>query len=115
MKEIDTLSSDFSNIDDIMTDVNHVVRKFYRMFISGDYGYEYYEQYRDQWLKCTTDKKKRSFVIQSFMHYNLVDYDITWPRLQRFIIHKFGDRLEDFNKLLVAEVSELYEELGYTA
>lgn len=108
---IEQLKNDFSDFDNIISDCNHVVRRFYRCYVNGDYGEDVYTKLQARWLDVNTDKQARMFVIQSFVEYNALDYSLSTQQVQRWLVNNIGhDKLEQLNQQLINDVRELQAE-----
>ena len=115
MKAIDKLKNDFSDIENIISDCNHVVRRLYRSFINGDYGEEYafnYSRDFDDDQNCfKSNRSFKSFVIRSFCMNQAIDYDLDYGQIQRWLVKNIGHQnLERLNKELMIDVSDLIHE-----
>jgi uncharacterized protein (DUF2267 family) len=111
MQKYQPIANDFDDIDNIINNPNHVVRRYYSAFLDGNYGEEIYKKYRTLFELCNTEKKKRSFVIQSFVEYNALDYDLSTQQVQRWLVNNIGlEKLEQLNKQLAEDVKEIYKE-----
>ena len=107
----DKLRSDFSDIENVISNSNHVVRQYYSMFLNGDYGEEIATEYLSLWNNCETEKQKRSFVIQSFCDNQAKDYSCSYGHIQKSLVEIVGlDNLERLNLALIEEVTEFYQE-----
>ena len=107
----DKLRSDFSDIENVISDTNHVVRKYYYMFLSGDYGEEIYNKYLNQWNYCKTERQLRSFVIRSFCDNQAIDYSCSDGHIQKSLMEIVGlDNLERLNLALIEDATNAYEE-----
>ena len=105
------IANDFNDIDNIINNPNHVVRRYYSAFLDGNYGEDIYNKYRTRFELCNTEKKKRSFVIESFVEYNALDYGLSTQQVQRWLVKNIGlEKLEQLNKQLAEDVTEIYSE-----
>tara|TARA_R100000005_G_C4998055_1_gene204765 strand:- start:1243 stop:1614 length:372 start_codon:yes stop_codon:yes gene_type:complete len=120
---IQQMQNDFSDIDNILTNDNHVVRRYFRMFLNGDYGQEIFEKYFKQWNKfsnlstlyLTADnlyRKKRSFIINAFIEFNCFDYDLSRYQVKKFLLNAFKDDIEVLNDILISDAKQVYIELN---
>ena len=109
----DTIKNDFSDFEEILSNPNHVVRRYYSAFMNGDYGEEYFDKYRDRWQKALlpyNGKKLRSIIIQSFCEYNAIDCGLTQAEVQRWLVKNIGiDTLEKLNNELCHDLMDLFE------
>ncbi len=105
------IKNDFNDFDNIINDGNHVVRRYYRAYVDGDYGYDVYISLNNRWRDVHTDRQARMFVIQSFVEFNAKDYDLTTRQVQSWLVKQFGhDKLEQLNNVLINDVRELMAE-----
>ena len=112
INKIKRLENDFSDFENIINDCNHVVRRFYRCFINGDYGREY-SFYNSPYFNndlgfFRTNRCLRSFVIRSFCLNQAIDYDIDEMQVQRWLVKNIGnENLERLNRELMIDVSDI--------
>ena len=105
------IKNDFNDIDNIIENPNHVVRRYYGAFLDGNYGEELFNKNKERFNYCTTDKKLRSFVISSFVEYNALDYGLTPQQVQRWLVDNIGlEKLEQLNVELAKDVEDIYSE-----
>ena len=105
------IKNEFNDIDNIINNPNHVVRRYYGAFLDGNYGEEIYNKYRTRFELCNTEKKKRSFVIESFVEYNALDYGLSAQQVQRWLVNNIGlKKLEQLNVELAQDVKDIYAE-----
>jgi len=117
------IKTDFSNIDEIISDDNHPVRRLYRSYLNGDYTDRAYDKWNLEWSWISEDKKKstfhrqaRRFVISSFVEYNSTDYELSHGQVQRWLVKNIdADKLEKLNDVLIKDVIELMEDREVTA
>ena len=117
------IKTDFSNIDEIINDENHAVRRLYRSYLNGDYTDRAYDKWNLEWSMVSEDKKKstfnrqaRRFVIASFVEYNSTDYALSHGQVQRWLVKNIdADKLEKLNDVLIKDVIELMEDRKVTA
>tara|TARA_Y100001937_G_scaffold79355_1_gene107560 strand:- start:25 stop:378 length:354 start_codon:yes stop_codon:yes gene_type:complete len=107
------MKNDFNDIDNIIKNPNHVVRRYYGAFLDGNYGEELFNKNKERFTYCTTSKKLRSFVISSFVEYNALDYGLTPQQVQRWLVDNVGlEKLEQLNTELAKDVKNIYAEEG---
>tara|TARA_R110000868_G_scaffold209583_1_gene459450 strand:+ start:1421 stop:1759 length:339 start_codon:yes stop_codon:yes gene_type:complete len=106
----EAINNDFNDIDNLITNDNHIVRRYYQMYLNGDYGEAIYNDCKNFWKICKTERNKRAFVINTFIDFNSRDYGINNLTVRKFIISKLGDKLEDFNKALIKDAEEVYNQ-----
>ena len=109
---IEQMKNDFNDIENILTNENHVVRKYFRMFLNGDYGQEIFEKYYKQWHNCKNTRNKRSFIINAFIEFNCFDYDLSRYQVKKFLLNAFKD-IEVLNEILINDAEQVYIELNY--
>jgi len=103
------IKNDFNDIDNIINNPNHVVRRYYGAFLDGNYGEELFNKNKERFNHCTTSKKLRSFVINSFIEYNALDYGLTPQQVQRWLVNNIGlEKLEQLNVELAQDVKDIY-------
>ena len=76
------------------------------MYLNGDYGEEVFNYNNNLWANCKTERNKRAFVINTFVKFNCLDYDLSEYQVRKFIINKFKDKLEEFNHALIKDAEE---------
>jgi len=107
------LKTDFYNFDEILEDSNHIVRRLYSCYINGDYGYDIYERNVQRWQQANTPKKKRAFVISTFIDAQAQDYQCTTQQVQRWLMQNIGiEKLEQFNQKLINDVEDTLKEVA---
>jgi len=105
------INNDFNDIDNLLSDDNHIVRSYYRMYLNGDYGENIYNHNTNLWENCKSERNKRAFVINTFTKFNCIDYGLSEYQVRKFLISKFGNKLEDFNKALIKDAEDAYNKL----
>ena len=108
---IEVINNDFNDINDLLINDNHIIRKYYQMYLNGDYGEEVFNYNNNLWANCKTERNKRAFVINTFVKFNCLDYDLSEYQVRKFIISKFKDKLEEFNQVLIKDAEEVYNQL----
>ena len=104
------IKTDFSNIDEIINDDNHPVRRLYRSYLNGDYTDRAYDKWNLEWSWVSTYMQARQFVIASFVEYNSTDYELSHGQVQRWLVKNIdADKLEKLNDVLIKDVIELME------
>jgi hypothetical protein len=104
------IKTDFSNIDEIINDDNHPVRRLYRSYLNGDYTDRAYDKWNLEWSWVSTYMQARQFVISSFVEYNSTDYELSHGQVQRWLVKNIdADKLEKLNDVLIKDVIELME------
>ena len=99
----ETIKNDFSDIEELITNPNHIVRRYYTSYLDGNYGQEIYKTNLAHWERCKTDRQKRSFVIQTFCNFN------AYGHLQNCLIDLIGlEKLEELNLELIKDATEVY-------
>jgi hypothetical protein len=107
------LKSDFYSFDEIIKDSNHVVRRLFSCYINGDYGFEIYERNLKRWQQATTSKKKRSFVISTFIDAQALDCQCTSQQVQKWLMKNIGiKKLEQLNLELINDVTTTFKEVA---
>ena len=105
------IKTDFSNIDEIISDENHPVRRLYRSYLNGDYTNRAYDKWNLEWSMVSTYMQARRFVIASFVEYNSTDYELSHGQVQRWLVKNIdADKLEKLNDVLIKDVIELMED-----
>ena len=113
MKAINKLENDFNDIENIISDCDHVVRRLYRCFINGDYGKEHAFNYAPEFDVdgFKSNRSLRSFVIRSFCTNQALDYGLNYGQVQRWLVENIGhENLERLNEELMIDVSDLIHE-----
>ena len=108
---IQQMKNDFSDIDNILTNDNHLVRQYFTMFLNGDYGVEIFEKYFKQWHKYSQYRNKRSFIINAFTEFNCLDYDLSRYQVKKFLLNAFKD-IEVLNDILIEDARNVYNQLN---
>jgi len=108
---IEVINNDFNDINDLLINDNHIIRRYYQMYLNGDYGEEVFNYNNNLWANCKTERNKRAFVINTFVKFNCLDYDLSEYQVRKFIINKFKDKLEEFNQVLIKDAEEVYNQL----
>mgnify|MGYP003655968534 FL=1 len=107
------LTSDFNDFDKLLNNTNHVVRRYFHMYINGDYGEDIFTKWLARYQIATTDKKLRALVIQAFLEYNALDYGCTSQQVQRWLMANIGiEKLEQLNLELIKDVQDAYSEVA---
>ena len=107
---IEVINNDFNDVDNLLANDNHIIRKYYQMYLNGDYGEEVFNYNNNLWASCKTERNKRAFVIHTFTQFNCLDYDLSEYQVRKFIISKLGNKIEDFNKALIKDAEEVYNQ-----
>tara|TARA_R100001086_G_scaffold224771_1_gene142836 strand:- start:473 stop:823 length:351 start_codon:yes stop_codon:yes gene_type:complete len=113
MEAINKLENDFNDIENIISDCDHVVRRLYRCFINGDYGHQHAFNYSPEFDidGFKTNRSLRSFVIRSFCTNQALDYGLNYGQVQRWLVENIGhENLERLNEELMIDVSDLIHE-----
>ena len=111
MNNYSGIKTDFSNIDEIISDENHAVRRLYRSYLNGDYTDRAYDKWNLEWSWVSTYMQSRRFVIASFVEYNSTDYALSHGQVQRWLVKNIdADKLEKLNDVLIKDVIELMED-----
>jgi hypothetical protein len=94
----------------LIDDVNHAVRRFFRCWLDGSYLGEAHYRTNCAFLQVNRDKPKRlrSFVIEQFCAYTAYDYGCSMGYAQQSIA-KAVDDLETLNALLIEDALDLIE------
>ena len=108
---IQQMQNDFSDIDNVLTNDNNLVRQYFKMFLNGNYGEEIFEKYFKQWTNCKNTRNKRSFIINAFIEFNCFDYDLSRYQVKKFLLNAFKD-IEVLNDILINEAEQVYIELN---
>jgi len=107
------LASDFNDFDELLKNSNHVVRRYFSMYINGDYGEDIFYKWLERYQEANTQKKLRSLVIQAFLEYNALDYGCTTQQVQRWLMQNIGiEKLEQLNQELINDVSDTLQEVA---
>lgn len=105
------IKTDFNNINEIINDDNHPVRRLYRSYLNGDYTDRAYDKWNLEWSWVSTYMQARRFVISSFVEYNSTDYELSHGQVQRWLVKNIdADKLEKLNDVLIKDVNELMED-----
>ena len=51
------IQNDFNDIEEMINNPNHIVRRLYTCFLDGSYGFDIYEKYSNLWNKSNSHKK----------------------------------------------------------
>jgi len=117
---IQQMQNDFSDADNILTNDNHVVRRYFIMFLNGDYGEEIFKKYFKQWDEfshsswITADdynNKRRSFIINAFIEFNCRDYDLSRYQVKKLLLNAFKDDIEYLNEILIQDAKNVYNQI----
>tara|TARA_Y100000401_G_C8271021_1_gene198350 strand:- start:251 stop:706 length:456 start_codon:yes stop_codon:yes gene_type:complete len=93
------INYDFKDVDNLINDEDHIVRKYYQMFLNGDYGQDIFNKYFNLYVKAndqsgnddyTYSKKMRALAIQSFAEYNSIDYGISHYQFNHYLKNHIG-------------------------
>ena len=105
----ETIKNDFSDIEELINNPNHIVRRYYTSYLDGNYGQEIYKTNLAHWERCKTDRQKRTFVIQTFCNFNALDYNCSYGHLQNCLMDLIGlEKLEELNLELIKDATEVY-------
>ena len=90
------INYDFKDIDNLINDNDHIVRRYYQMFLNGDYGQEIFNKYFNIYEKALSfsnsnkNKKLRALAIQSFIEYNSIDYSLSYNQVRYYLKKHIG-------------------------
>jgi hypothetical protein len=95
----------------LIDDVNHAVRRFFRCWLDGSYNGEghYKSNCRIISANRNNPRQLRAFVVNQFLQYTARDYDCSIGHAQRCIV-KAVDDLETLNALLIEDALDLIED-----
>lgn len=95
-----------------IADPQHWARSHFGLWIEGSYlGEAHYNSNLDRVRNATTSRKLRSFVIEQFTKFMAHEYDCSFGHAQKCVVAAFSeDTLENFTRILVADVLESFEE-----
>ena len=93
---------------------NSWVRRFFRLFLDGSYGFENYPNYENLKLRYNQKKSKtqkmkvlRSFIIENFSKFGAIEFNCSRGYFQKVIVQTFSkNELEEINKILIEELIE---------
>ena len=103
------IQNDFNDIEEMISNPNHIVRRLYTCFLDGSYGFDIYGKYSNLWNKSNSHKQRRAFVIQSFCDYNSLDYVLTRSQVQGWLMTNIGiEKLEELNRELISDAEDTY-------
>ena len=93
---------------------NSWVRRFFRLFLEGSYGFENYPNYENLKLRYNQKKSKtqkmkvlRSFIIENFSKFGAIEFNCSRGYFQKVIVQTFSkNELEEINKILIEELIE---------
>ena len=106
------LKSDFSDFDNLLSNSNHVVRRYYSAYLDGAYGEEIGTKWFDRYKEAKSQKQLRALVIQSFCEFNALDYGCSFQQVQRWLMQNIGiEKLELLNVELIDDVKDTYQHL----
>ena len=106
------INYDFKDIDNLINDNDHIVRKYYNEFLNGNYGEDIYNKYFNLYLKANNKEKKlRALAIQSFIEYNSIDYGLSYDQVRYYLKKHIGlNNLEKLNIELIKDIKNIYDE-----
>jgi len=108
MENIHKLKTDFNDFDELLKNPNHVVRRYFTMFLNGDYGQEYFNKYSTRYISANTYKQKRSIIIQAFLEFNAIDYGLKPSQVQYWLKKNIGlEKLEQLNAELITDIDNI--------
>ena len=103
----------------LIDDVNHAVRRFFRCWLDGSYKGEAHYKMNCNFIKKhhDNDQAMRSFVVSEFCKYIASDYNCSVGHAQSCLVLAINrDDLERLNDLLVEDAKDLvadaWNELG---
>lgn len=102
------MQNDFNDVANILNDSNHVVRRYFQMFLNGDYGEEIFDKFLKHWNNCKTYRNKRAFIINAFVEFNASDYDLSVYQVRKFLLGVFADDIERLNNVLIDDAEAVY-------
>lgn len=94
----------------LIDDVNHAVRRFFRCWLSGDYNGEAHYKINCEFVKKNHDnhKQMRMFVVNEFIRYIATDYGCSYGHAQSCLVLAISrDDLERLNDLLIEDAADL--------
>ena len=97
------INYDFKDINNVINDNDHIVRKYYIEFLNGNYGDEIYNKYFNLYIRANNKEKKlRALAIQSFIEYNSIDYGLSYDQVRYYLKNNICiDNLEKLNIELI--------------
>tara|TARA_Y100000361_G_C10994620_1_gene256014 strand:+ start:90 stop:449 length:360 start_codon:yes stop_codon:yes gene_type:complete len=108
------INYDFKDIDNLINDNDHIVRKYYIEFLNGNYGKDIYNKYFNLYVRANNKEKKlRALAIQSFIEYNSIDYGLSYNQIRYYLKRHIGlDNLEKLNIELIKDIKIVYNLRG---
>ena len=108
----DKINYDFKDIDNLINNNDHIVRKYYIEFLNGNYGDEIYNKYFNLYIRANNKEKKlRALAIQSFIEYNSIDYGLSYNQVRYYLKKHIGlNNLEKLNIELIKDIENVYKE-----
>ena len=110
------INYDFKDIDNLINDNDHIVRRYYQMFLNGDYGQEIFNKYFNIYEKALSfsnsnkNKKLRALAIQSFIEYNSIVYSLSYNQVRYYLKKHIGfNNLEKLNIELIKDIKTVYD------
>ena len=99
----------------LIDDVNHAVRRFFRCWLDGSYNGEAHYKMNCNFIKKhhNNHRAMRRFVVNEFVNYIATDYDCSYGHAQSCIVSaitedgRFPSRLETLNDLLIEDAADL--------
>jgi len=94
----------------LIDDVNHAVRRFFRCWLDGSYHDEYRYITNCEFIKRHFDnyKQMRAFVISEFVKYTAHEYGCSWSHAQSCIVSAISkDNLARLNDMLIEDAGDL--------
>lgn len=94
----------------LIDDVNHAVRRFFRCWLDGSYNGEAHYKINCNFIKKhhDNDRAMRSFVISEFSKYIATDYNCSVGHAQKCIVSAINkDDLARLNDLLIEDAKDL--------
>ena len=106
------INYDFKDINNVINDNDHIVRKYYIEFLNGNYGKDIYNKYFNLYVRANNKEKKlRALAIQSFIEYNSIDYGLSYNQIRYYLKKHIGlDNLEKLNIELIKDIKTIYNE-----
>jgi len=94
----------------LIDDVNHAVRRFFRCWLDGSYLGEAHYRRNCDFIKENFDNHRaiRSFVVNQFIQYTAHEYDCSYGHAQSCIVLAISrDNLAKLNDMLIEDAGDL--------